>query len=62
MRKLVKGGGYDAVLFCENSGARLDDFKALIPTGYEDKVEFVSAPPNIFPSYLKKSNEFGLID
>ena len=53
---------YDRLLFCENSGDELEDFRAMVPANLLKRVYFLCAPPEIFPAYLRKSNEFLLID
>ena len=55
-------GGYDGIVFAENSGEMLDDFVEMIPPCNSDSVELISAPPEIFPVNLRKNNEFVLID
>ena len=55
-------GVVDGIVFAENSASFLDDFKAIIPSHLNDKVELISAPPEIFPENLGKNNEFVLID
>lgn len=63
LRKLARGGGYDAILFCENSGADLSAFRALVPPALRDRVAFLSAPPERFtPEKGKSYNEALLMD
>lgn len=60
--KHLKKGTYDRLLFCENSGVSLDIFRAMVAPELQNRVCLLSAPPEIFPAHLRKSNEFVLID
>ena len=56
--KLCKG-----IVFCENSGADLGAFKALVPSTLTSRVEFISLPPDRFrPEKGKSWNEMLTID
>ena len=56
-------GGYNYLLFCENSGVPLDEFRSLIPNEVVGKVELLSCPPEIFsPLKGKGYNEELMID
>ena len=58
----LEKGIVDGIVFAENSAATIEDFRAATPSRLADKVEFVCAPPEIFPANLRKNNEFVLID
>ncbi len=62
LKKLKSRRSFQQLLFVDNSGYDLSVFRALIPQALSEHVELLSAPPEIFPAELKKSNEFKLID
>lgn len=63
LHRLNARKGYDAILFCENSGATLSDFQARVPEGVRGRVMFLSAPPQRFhPEKGKSYNEALLMD
>lgn len=55
-----RGCKYSGIVFCDNSGADLTEFKDQFLD--DEMVELISAPPAIFPQYLGKNNDFNIID
>lgn len=55
-------GGFDHIIFADNSGTDLQSFRDCVPHSLEDKIEILSPPRDLFPQYLGKNNEFGIID
>ena len=51
---------YNGIVFCENSGVDLKDFTCL--AGEDKRIELISAPPDAFPAFLGKNNDFNLMD
>lgn len=60
VEKLKSGSAYAGVVFCENSNCALDEFIEYAKD--MSNVEVISAPPELFPSYLGKNNDFNIID
>jgi len=59
----VRRGGYNRIVFCENSGADLSFLRELVTADKAGAVEFLSLSPSEFNSRLGKSyNEEKIID
>jgi hypothetical protein len=63
LRELDRGTSFNQIVFCENSGADLSEFRALVPTKQKGNVEFCEFAPALFDGAKGKSyNEALLID
>lgn len=63
LRHLNRNESFNQIVFCENSGADLADFKAIIPLEQRANVEFCQFEPSLFDGSRGKSyNEALMID